>query len=91
MSDIPYADRLNLAELVARIERQNEETHKFVAEAHKLEAERAKLYAEQGKLDAEQGKYYRETFLAPLALAVTAIGAGAALFAGALAFLKYLG
>ena len=45
MSDIPadYRGRLDLAELVARIERQQEETRKFVAEQHKLMAEAKKL------------------------------------------------
>ena len=38
-----YTDRLNLAEQVSRIERQQEETRKFVAEQHKLQAEAAKL------------------------------------------------
>jgi hypothetical protein len=41
MSDIPadYRTRLDLAELVSRIERQQEETRKFVSEQHKLMAE----------------------------------------------------
>jgi anti-sigma-K factor RskA len=38
-----YTERLNLAELVSRIERQQEETRKFVAEQHKLTAEAQKL------------------------------------------------
>ncbi|WP_338664261.1 hypothetical protein VQH23_03655 [Pararoseomonas sp. SCSIO 73927] len=38
-----YADRLNFAEQVARIERAQEETRKFVAEQHKLQAEAAKF------------------------------------------------
>jgi hypothetical protein len=36
-------ERLNLAELVTRIERMNAETHKFVEEAAKLAAETRKL------------------------------------------------
>jgi hypothetical protein len=52
MSDVPadYRDRLNLREQVARIddmlsrvERQQEETRKFVAEQHKLMAEAKKF------------------------------------------------
>ena len=60
MSDFPadYTDRLSLADLVARIERQQAETRKFVAEHEKLAAEARKLN--------------RERFLAPaLALAAT--------------------
>ena len=49
-----YFDRLNLAELVARIERQQEETRKFVAEQHKLTAEAAKLASEAAKLDRDR-------------------------------------
>ncbi len=60
-----YATRLNLADIVARIERSNAETHKFVAE-------QAKLLAEQNKLNAEALKLCRDRFLAPaLALAAT--------------------
>lgn len=45
MSDFPadYRNRLDLAELVSRIERQQEETRKFVAEQHKLSAEGRKF------------------------------------------------
>lgn len=44
-SDIPidYRDRLDLADLVSRIERQQEETRKFAAEQHKLTAEAKKF------------------------------------------------
>ena len=67
MSDVTtdYTKRLNLADLVARIERQQAETRKFVAEHDKLAAEARKLN--------------RDRFLAPaLALAAT-LGAIAAL------------
>ncbi len=60
MSDIPsdYADRLNLREQIARIDRMREETLKFSIEQRKLAAEAAKLN--------------RDRFLAPaLALAAT--------------------
>lgn len=40
---IDYRDRLDLAELVARIERSQEETRKFVSEQHKLMAEARKF------------------------------------------------
>ena len=60
-----YAARLNLADVVARIERAQAETRKFVAEHDKLSAERSKL-------DAEALKLRRDRFLAPaLALAAT--------------------
>ena len=60
-----YASRLNLADVVARIERAQAETRKFVAEHDKLAAERSKL-------DAEALKLRRDRFLAPaLALAAT--------------------
>ncbi len=60
-----YAARLNLADVVARIERAQAETRKFVAEHDKLAAERSKL-------DAEALKLRRDRFLAPaLALAAT--------------------
>ena len=67
-----YPARLNLAELVARIERQQEETRNFVAEQSKLTAETSKCMAEQSKLLAETDKLRRDRFLAPaLALAAT--------------------
>ena len=74
MSDFPadYTDRLSLADLVARIERQQAETRKFVAEHDKLAAEARKCFAEHDKLAAEARKLNRERFLAPaLALAAT--------------------
>jgi hypothetical protein len=45
MSDAPadWRPRLELDELVSRIERQQEETRKFVAEQHKLMAEATKF------------------------------------------------
>ena len=67
MSGLPadYPDRLNLAELVARIERQQAETRKFVAE-------RDKLLAEAGKLS-------RDRFFAPFAILCATATALAAL------------
>lgn len=61
MSDLPadYGERLNLADLVARIERQQAETRKFTAE--------------QAKLTTEAAKLRRERFLAPI-LAAAALG-----------------
>ena len=56
-----YADRLNLAEQVARIERSQEETRKFVAEQHKLMAEAANLRVSR--------------FVTPTAAVVAALGA----------------
>ncbi len=60
-----YTERLNLADLVARIERQQAETRKFVAE-------RDKLLAEAGKLN-------RDRFFAPFAIACATFTAIAAL------------
>lgn len=40
-----HPDRLDLAELVARVERSQAETRRFVAEQHELMAERGKLLA----------------------------------------------
>lgn len=65
---VDYAERLTLAEQVARIERQQEETRKFVAEQHKLTAEASKLAAEAMKLQ-------RDTRLAPW-LAAGAVAGG---------------
>jgi len=85
MSDIPtdYRARLDLSDLVARIERQQEETRKFVAEQHKLEAERDKLAAEARKLN-------RDRALAPWQVAVVTMGGIAALAGGLLTILKTL-
>ena len=85
MSDIPtdYRGRLDLAELVARIERQQEETRKFIAEQHKLAAERDKLAAEALKL-------HRDRVLAPWQVAVVTLGGLAALVGGLLTILKAL-
>lgn len=60
-----YTDRLNLAEQVARIERSQEETRKFVAEQHKLTAEASKLN--------------RDRFWVPVLAVAAAIAAGISL------------
>ncbi len=69
MSDIPadYRDRLNLREQVARIdetisriERQQEETRKFVAEQHKLMA--------------EDNKFNRDKWIVPLTAVLSVFG-----------------
>lgn len=67
MSDYPadYTSRLNLADIVARIERQQAETRKFVAEHDKLAAEARKLN--------------RDRFLAPAVALAATLGAIAAL------------
>lgn len=86
MSDLPsdYLDRLNLRELVARIERQQEETRKFVAEQHKLMAERDKLAAEARKLD-------RDRAMAPWQVAVVTAGGIAGLIAALVTAVKSAG
>lgn len=68
MSDLPAddVDRLNIRELLARIDRQREEAQKFAAEQHKLAAETAELTAEAAKLR-------RDRLLAPI-LAAGALG-----------------
>ncbi len=63
---VDYTDRLNLRDVLARIDRAQAETRKFVAEHDKLAAERSKL-------DAEAAKLRRERFLAPI-LAADALG-----------------
>ena len=86
MSDAPTdkLERLNLDDILARVERQQAETRKFVAEQGKLYAEQQKLAAEQGKLSAEREKMLIETleigrdrWLAP-ALALSSIVAAIA-------------
>lgn len=83
MSDAPtdYRARLDLSDLVTRIERQQEETRKFVAEQHKLAAERDKLAAEARKLD-------RDRTLAPWQVAIVTMGGLAALVGGLLTIVK---
>ena len=78
-----YTERLNLADLVGRIERQQAETRKFVEEQQKLAAEREKLAAEREKLNAEALKIARDRGLAPL-LAAGAMAGAAAAVGGAL-------
>jgi hypothetical protein len=68
----------------AELDRLRQETVKFTAEAAKLLTERLKLDLEGQKLGAECNKLERDRFLATFAVAAT--GAGAALFAAALAF-----
>jgi hypothetical protein len=79
MSDIPadLRPRLEVEELVSRIERQQEETRKFVAEQHKLMAEGSKLQ--------------RNRAILPWTVAATLLGAGAALFAAGAGFVKLIG
>ena len=50
-----------------------------------------KMQAELSKILAEQVKVKQDTTLAPIALAVTGAGAGAALFAVGAAFIKLIG
>ena len=93
MSDVPadYPARLNLAELVARIDRQHEETRKFVSEQHKLIAEQHKLNAEADKLASEARKFDRERGLAPWQATAIAIGSLAALLASIVSLAKSMG
>ena len=75
MSDT--ADGINLRELVARIDRAQAETEKFVAEQRKLIAEGAKLERDRAFL--------------PWTVVATLLGAGAALFAAGAGFIKLIG
>jgi hypothetical protein len=79
MSDLPadWRPRLELDELVSRIERQQEETRKFTTEQHKLMA--------------EAGKLERDRAVLPWTVAATLLGAGAALFAAGAGFVKLIG
>ncbi len=89
------APNLDFREQVARIDQLFEENRKLAIERAKLDAERLKLESERIKLEfeglkyrSERNKLDRDRFLAPLAMAITAMGAGAALFAAALAYLR---
>jgi aspartate/methionine/tyrosine aminotransferase len=73
MSDT--AETLNLQEVIARIDRAQAETEKFVAEQRKL-------IAESLKLD-------RDRVIMPWQV-VTTLGAGAALFAAGAGFIKII-
>ncbi len=68
---------LELQDTVARIKRAQAATDKFVDEGHKLRA--------------EAGKLERDRQLLPWQVAVTLLGAGAALFAAGAAFVKLMG
>lgn len=73
------------------LRRSQEETRKFTQEAHKLTAEAMKLQAEELKVRAEDMKLRRDRIMAPWQIVVTAMGAGAALFAAGAAFIKVFG
>jgi hypothetical protein len=70
-------DNFDFEEQRVRILRAIEESEKFTAEQKKLMAEEAKLR--------------KDTGLAPWAIAIQSLIAGAALMGAALALLKYLG
>jgi hypothetical protein len=69
MSDIPA--ELNIRDVLGRIDRQREETQKFIAEERKLTQEARKL-------DAEHDKLRRDRNLAPWLIAASFLGSGAA-------------
>jgi len=79
MSDIPAGirDDLDMRDVLARIDRQQAETRKFVAE--------------QGKLQAEDLKLQRDRKFLPLTAIATLLGAGAAIFAAGAGFVKLVG
>jgi hypothetical protein len=74
MADIEFPS-LDYREQVARIERAQEETRKFVAEHHKLIAEEYKLNAEREKLRSEGDKYKGDRFMYPISIALGFLGA----------------
>jgi hypothetical protein len=76
MSDIPIP-QLEVREQLARIDRAQEETRKFVAEPNKL--------------DAEASKHRRDRSILRWTDAATLLGAGAALFAAGAGFIKLIG
>lgn len=71
-----YIEGLNLAEQVARIERAQEETRKFVAEQHKLMAEGNKLN--------------RDRWLAPWIAVFALVGGVGGTLAGVATFVRLL-
>jgi hypothetical protein len=77
MSDRPSddRDRLDLAELVSRIERRQEESRAIASEQNKLMVERARLEAEQARLDAERPRPRRGRLLAPRLAIIGLVGA----------------
>lgn len=77
MSDGAPLERLNIDDIIARIERAQAETRKFVAERDKLLAEAAKLQRDRG--------------LAPWQATVLAAGGIGALLASAVSIAKTLG
>jgi hypothetical protein len=79
MSDTPAdgRERLNVDELISRIERQQAETRKFVVE--------------HGKLIADDLKLQRDRSLLPVTTIATLPGAGAACFAAGAGFVKIFG
>jgi hypothetical protein len=85
MSDIPIDSRarLDIGELISRIERQQAETHKFVAEQHKL-------MAVQSKLKVEDSKLQRDRAYLPWTVVATFLGAGAPIFAAGAGFFKLI-
>ncbi len=83
-----YPERLKLAEQVARVERSQKGTRKFVAEQNKMLAEERKLSAEQLKLLAEAGNLRVRRFLTLTAAVVAAI---AALTAATPVLVRWLG
>ncbi len=89
MSDIP--SDLNLREELGRIDRQREETLKFVAEQHKLVAETTKLGAEAAKFISEARKLDRDRGLAPWQAATLTVGGIAALVASVISLAKSMG
>jgi hypothetical protein len=90
MSEIPASGRFDAEGLLdprAEVARIDRERAKFVAEQRKLMAEAEKLSAEQQKLYSEAFKLDRDWRLAPWVI-VSAMTAGAALFAAGAAFMR---
>ena len=75
-------ERLNLDDILARVEHQQAETRKFVAE-------QAKLSAEQQKLVAESLKLGRDRWLAPIITVASLVAAIAATLGAVVAILRH--
>ena len=82
------ANMFEPARFYAEFEKMMKESAKLRAEEMKLQAEREKLAAEREKLTIEALKMERERWWYPIVVAITSVGAGAALV---LAITRFLG
>lgn len=92
-----YADRLNMREQLARIDRTQAEIHKFAAETQKMQFDMLKAQADMGKVQfdllktqAETAKVQVDTQLAPWQVFGVMVGAAAGFFLAGAGFLRLL-